>query len=91
MIHYIHVEEVHGTNRSVIKIEAPTMREALHKAADRIIEVYADGGPILHYSKREENWTGYPHPSLVISVNNFADGGDIETLTACTLWDKLCD
>lgn len=89
MKHAIYVEEADGQNRSVVLIEADDPRIALHAAADRIIAVYA-GMPQnsgVPYGKREENWTGYPHPALIVT----AYGGDLERLTACTLWEELSD
>jgi hypothetical protein len=84
---FIHVTEVQGHNQSIIAIDSGDMREALHIAADRIINEYADGGQ-RSYNKREVNWVGYPHPSIVIEAT---PNGVVEWLTACQLWQSVSD
>lgn len=95
----IHVEALGSHGESVVLIKSRDIHEALHICADRIIRAYSetdrgDGFPEREYKKREQDWVGYPWPSIVIMARAQepkAKWFDLEELTTCDFWKEISD
>lgn len=80
-----------GHEQNIIMVKAANSREGLHLAADRYIKCLKKDNPKSKFGKREQDWTGYPWPSIVI-YEKFPEGhAELSIFTFCEFWKEISD